>query len=161
MPTTAHDFTFKTIDGEALPLSQFAGKAVLVVNTASQCGFTPQYEGLEELHETYGLEGLVVLGVPCNDFGEQEPGTETEIATFCETSFGVKFPMASKAVVLGKDAHPFYLWAREQLGEDMAPQWNFHKYLVGPDGALVTALGTKVAPTDEEAVSAIKSALPA
>lgn len=160
MPANAHDFSFKTIKGEPLPLSDFAGKAVLVVNTASECGLTPQYEGLEKLHEQYAEQGLVVLGVPCNDFGGQEPGTEAQIADFCQTNFGVKFPMAAKEKVLGDDAHPFYLWAREQLGEDQAPQWNFHKYLVGPDGKLLTAIASQVEPTAPESLEAIRSALP-
>lgn len=159
MAKTAHDFSFNSIDGQALPLSEFAGKTVLLVNTASQCGSTPQYAGLEELYEKYGPKGLVVLGVPSNDFGEQEPGTEAEIATFCETSYGVKFPLTAKAGVLGDDAHPFYVWAREQLGEDSAPKWNFHKYLIGPNGQLMTALGTSVEPTSTEAVTAIEAAL--
>lgn len=159
MTKNAHSFSFKTIEGRDLPLSDFAGKAVLVVNTASQCGSTPQYAGLESLHEQYGSKGLVVLGVPSNDFGGQEPGTEAEIAEFCETSFGVKFPMTAKVGVLGGDAHPFYKWARDELGEDLAPQWNFHKYLVGPDGNLVTALGTQVEPTSDEARAAIEATL--
>ena len=160
MTKTAHDFSFTSIDGRELPLKDFAGKAVLVVNTASQCGFTPQYAGLESLHENYGPKGLVVLGVPCNDFGAQEPGTEGEIAQFCETSFGVKFPMTSKESVQGEEAHPFYQWARNELGEDLAPNWNFHKYLVAPDGRLVTALATSVEPTSDEVIAAIEEALP-
>lgn len=160
MTKSAHDFTFTSIDGRPLPLSEFAGKAVLVINTASQCGFTPQYAGLESLHEDYGPKGLVVLGVPCNDFGAQEPGTEGEIAQFCETSFGVKFPLTSKESVQGDAAHPFYQWAREELGDERAPQWNFHKYLVAPDGRLVAALATSVEPTSEEALAAINKALP-
>lgn len=159
MTKNAHDFSFTTIDGASLPLADFADKTVLVVNTASECGSTPQYAGLESLHEQYGPKGLVVLGVPSNDFGGQEPGTEAEIATFCETSFGVKFPMTGKVGVLGDDAHPFYAWARSELGEDLAPQWNFHKYIIGPDGNLVTALGTKVEPTSQEALAAIEATL--
>jgi len=159
--TSAHDFTFTAIDGEELRLAAFAGKAVLIVNTASQCGFTPQYEGLEELHNRYGDKGLVVLGVPCNDFGGQEPGTEGEIATFCETGFGVTFPMTSKQRVVGDRAHPFFAWAREEMGEDNAPQWNFHKYVVGPDGDLRAAIGTRTAPTDAEVIGAVEDALPA
>lgn len=160
MTKTAHDFSFKSIDGADLSLSDYAGKTVLVVNTASQCSFTAQYAGLESLHEQYGPKGLVVLGVPSNDFGGQEPGTEGEIATFCETSFGVKFPMTAKAVVLGDDAHPFYKWARDQLGEGLAPKWNFHKYLFGKDGKLLTAVGSAVEPTSDEARAAIEAALP-
>ena len=122
---SAHDFSFRTIDGAPLPLSDFAGKAVLVVNTASACGLTPQYEGLETLWRDYGARGLVVLGVPCNDFGAQEPGTEASIKTFCETRFGVDFPLASKEAVIGAGAHPFYRWVLGELGEGGGAQVEF------------------------------------
>jgi len=124
MTTTAHDFSFKTIDGGALPLSSFKGKAVLVVNVASQCGLTPQYSGLEALWKEKGGKGLVVLGVPCNDFGAQEPGTENEIKTFCETRFSVDFPLTSKEHVIGGEAHPLYKWVTSELGEAATPKWN-------------------------------------
>lgn len=156
----AHAFSFTSIDGEAMPLADFAGKAVLVVNTASRCGYTPQYEGLQSLWETYRDKGLVVLGVPSNDFGGQEPGTEAEIKSFCETNFSVDFPLTEKQVVVGENAHPFYRWAAGAGGADNAPRWNFHKYLVGPDGALVAAIPTRVAPTDPRAIEVIEKALP-
>ncbi len=157
---TAYDFSFRTITGSPLPLATFKGKAVLVVNTASQCGLTPQYQGLEEVSQHFKDRGLVVLGVPCNDFGHQEPGTEGEIAQFCETQFGVTFPMASKEKVLGDDAHPFYLWARKVLGDEQAPKWNFHKYLIGADGKLAGALASPVKPGDDEALALIEANLP-
>src|SRR3954451_4412912 len=115
MTASAHEFEFKTIDGAALPLTSFRDKVVLVVNTASQCGLTPQYEGLEKLYSDYRDKGLVVLGVPCNQFAGQEPGTEDEIKGFCETRFGVDFPLTSKVDVKGEGRHPFYQWAEQQL----------------------------------------------
>src|SRR5689334_9376956 len=143
MANSAHDFSFKTIDGAPLPLSKFEGKAVLVVNVASQCGLTPQYSGLETLWKEKGRKGLVVLGVPCNDFGSQEPGTESEIKTFCETRFSVDFPMTSKEHVIGSEAHPLYKWVAEELGEDAAPKWNFHKYVFGRDGSIAGTFGSR------------------
>ena len=130
----AHDFNFKSIDGDPMPLSKFQGKVVLVVNTASQCGFTRQYGGLVELWNKFKNEGLVVLAVPSNDFGGQEPGTSEEIKTFCEVTFGVDFPMTEKVSVSGNQAHPFYKWAKEELGRRARPRWNFHKYVVGKNG---------------------------
>ncbi|HMP61661.1 MAG TPA: glutathione peroxidase, partial [Phenylobacterium sp.] len=133
----AYDFAFQSIDGGELPLTTFKDKVVLVVNTASKCGLTPQYEGLEKLYSDYRDQGLVVLGVPCNQFMGQEPGTESEIAAFCATTFGVDFPMTAKTDVKGEGAHPFYQWARAELGEAAEPVWNFHKLLVGRDGRLI------------------------
>jgi glutathione peroxidase len=157
--TNAHDFSFTSIDGAPLPLSGFRGKAVLVVNTASACGLTPQYKGLEALWRAYRDRGLVVLGVPCNDFGAQEPGTEGEIKTFCETRFGVDFPMTGKAQVIGSGAHPFYQWAAAELGEGGTPRWNFHKYLVGKDGTLVATFGSRTDPEAADIKTAIEAAL--
>ena len=152
---TAHDFTFTSIDGETLPLSQYRGKAVLVVNTASFCGFTYQYEGLQKLWETYRGRGLVVLGVPSNDFGNQEPGSNAEIKKFCEVRY-VDFPLTSKVHVRGTDAHPFYQWASEELGAGAAPGWNFHKYLVAPDGTLAGHFPSAVEPDSEALLAAIE-----
>ncbi len=157
--TNAHSFSFSSIDGKPMPLSGFAGKAVLVVNTASACGLTPQYKGLEALWREYKGRGLVVLGVPCNDFGAQEPGTEGEIKTFCETSFGVDFPMTSKEHVLGAAAHPFYQWAAKELGEGGTPRWNFHKYLVAKDGTLAGTFGSRTEPEAADVKAAIEAAL--
>lgn len=159
MAQSAHDFEFTAIDGGALPLKAFDGKAVLVVNTASQCGLTPQYEGLERLWARYRDQGLVVLGVPSNDFGAQEPGTEAEIKDFCTTRFAVDFPMTAKAVVKGAAAHPFYRWAKDQLGEAAEPKWNFHKLLIGKDGALAGAFGSRTEPDDPGLKAAIDAAL--
>ncbi len=146
--TTAHDFTFRSIDGAPLPVSNFKGKAVLLVNVASQCGLTPQYSGLEELWRAKRDKGLVVLGVPANDFGAQEPGTENEIKTFCETRFAVDFPMTAKEHVIGGQAHPLYKWIAGELGEDAAPKWNFHKYLIAKDGSVVGTFGSRTEPND-------------
>lgn len=156
---TAHDFAFTSIDGAPLPLSSFAGKAVLVVNTASKCGLTPQYDGLEALWTAYKDKGLVVLGVPSNNFGWQEPGTEAQIKDFCATRFSVDFPMTSKTVVKGGKAHPFYKWAKAVLGKDGEPQWNFHKLLIGKDGKLVRAFGSRTEPAAPEVKAAVEAAL--
>jgi glutathione peroxidase len=142
-----------------LPLSQFKGKAVLVVNVASQCGLTPQYAGLEALWKAERDRGLVVLGVPANDFGAQEPGTEAEIKAFCETRFNVDFPMTKKVQVIGADAHPFYRWVAAELGEDAAPKWNFHKYLIGPDGSIAGTFGSRTPPDAPELKAAIDAVL--
>jgi glutathione peroxidase len=158
---TAHDFTFTTLIGNApLPLSQFKGKVILVVNTASNCGFTPQYEGLEALYRKYRDRGLVVLGVPSNDFGGQEPGSSDEIASFCRVNYGVTFPMAAKVHVTGENAHPFYRFARERFGLPGAPKWNFHKYLIAPDGRLVDYFHSHVAPDSPRLIKAIEALLP-
>lgn len=159
MSANAHAYEFNAIDGAPLPLSQFAGKVVLVVNTASKCGLTPQYDGLEALYSDYRDQGLVVLGVPCNQFMGQEPGTEAEIKDFCETRFKIDFPLTTKTDVKGDTAHPFYKWAREQLGEPAEPVWNFHKILVGKDGAALQAFGPRTEPQADEVVAAIKAAL--
>jgi glutathione peroxidase len=156
---TAYDFSFRSIDGGALPLSNFKGKAVLVVNVASQCGLTPQYSGLEELWKANRDKGLVILGVPANDFGAQEPGTEQEIKTFCETRFAVDFPMTAKEHVIGAEAHPFYKWIAGELGEDAAPKWNFQKYLIGRDGKIAGTFGSRTAPDAPELKAAIDAAL--
>ena len=156
---SAYDFSFTSIDGRPLPLSGFKDKAVLVVNTASQCGLTPQYSGLEALWADYKDKGLVVLGVPSNDFGAQEPGTEDQIKTFCETRFSVDFPMTSKNVVKGDGAHPFYKWAKATLGETAEPKWNFHKILIGRDGDLIAGFGSRTEPGDPALKAAIEEAL--
>jgi len=125
-----------SIEGGKLSTADFEGKAVLLVNTASFCGFTRQYKGLEALYRRYRDKGLIVLGVPSNDFGKQEPGTTAEIRTFCETKFDVTFPLADKQVVSGDGAHPLYRWAARQTGALGAPTWNFHKILIGRDGRI-------------------------
>ena len=157
--TNAYDFAFKTIEGQPLPMTTFKDKVVLVVNTASACGLTPQYDGLEKLYSDYKDEGLVVLGVPCNQFMGQEPGTEAEIKAFCETRFNIDFPLTSKEEVKGAGAHPFYKWALDTLGESADPAWNFHKILVGKDGTLIRAFGPRTEPLADEVVTTVKDAL--
>lgn len=130
-----------------------------MVNTASECGYTPQYAGLQKLWRRYRDRGLVVLGVPSNDFGAQEPGREPEIRSFCETTYGVDFPLAAKQKVIGGRAHPFYRWIAAELGEDAAPKWNFHKYLVAPDGSLAGLWPSPVDPLDRKITAAIDAAL--
>jgi glutathione peroxidase len=156
---SAHDFSFTGIDGKEIHLKDYAGKPVLVVNVASFCGFTPQYSELQKLHEKYGPKGLVVLGVPSNDFGAQEPKTESEIKKFCETSFGVTFPMTSKEKVVGADAHGLYEWISGQAGEAVAPKWNFHKFLFDKEGHLAASWPSKVSPTSKEITSEIETIL--
>jgi glutathione peroxidase len=157
----AHDFSFPALTGGApIRLADHAGSPVLVVNTASACGLTPQYADLQRLWTRYRDRGLVVLGVPSNDFGAQEPGSEADIARFCETRFAVGFPMAAKQSVLGGEAHPFYRWVVDELGEAAAPRWNFHKYLIAPDGTLAETFGSRVLPLDPSVVQAIEPLLP-
>jgi glutathione peroxidase len=156
----AFSFSFTSIEGAPLPLTAFEGKTLLVVNTASFCGFTRQYDGLQELWERYRDRGLVVLGVPSNDFGGQEPGTETEIKQFCEVNFNIDFPLTAKEHVKGAAAHPFYKWAGGELGEAAQPRWNFHKYLVSPDGRLVGWFATATSPISERVLGAIEAHLP-
>jgi glutathione peroxidase len=160
LAASAHDFGFTTIEGQAMPLASFKGKAVLVVNTASFCGYTPQYQALEALWQRYRDRGLVVLGVPSNDFGQQEPGSAQEIKKFCEVNYGIDFPLAEKVAVKGAEAHPFYRWALAELGPAAAPRWNFHKYLVGPDGKLTAWFPTQAAPDSPDVIKAVEAALP-
>ena len=158
---SSHVFTFKSINGEeSIKLSNFSGKAVLVVNTASRCGFTSQYNGLQSLWEKYKDRGLVVLGVPSHDFGGQEPGTEKEIKNFCTVNFNVNFPMTEKQVVSGKSAHPFYIWAAKELGALSKPRWNFFKILIDGDGKAVDWFASNTSPTSSKVISAIESILP-
>ena len=157
--SSAHDYSFDAIAGGPLPLSTFKDKVVLVVNTASKCGLTPQYDGLEKLYSDYQDKGLVVLGVPCNQFMGQEPGTEEEIQTFCSTRFGIDFPMTSKVDVKEGGRHPFYAWAEQELGEPAVPVWNFHKILVGKNGEAIQAFGPRTEPQDPGLVAAIEKAL--
>ncbi len=159
--TNAHDFTFRKLSSkDDLNLADYSGKAVLVVNVASACGLTPQYRDLEALYEAKEKKGLVVLGVPCNDFGAQESGDEDSIGAFCDTTYKVKFPMTGKVdIIPAEKRHPFYKWVASELGEDALPRWNFHKYLIGKDGALVESFGSKEAPLSPALISAVEKAL--
>ncbi|MBI5333897.1 MAG: glutathione peroxidase [Burkholderiales bacterium] len=146
--TSVYDFQATSITGQPVSLSEFRGKPLLIVNTASKCGFTPQFEGLEQLWKTYGPRGLVIVGFPCNQFGSQDPGSESEIASFCQLNYGVSFPMMAKIDVNGSDAHPLYKWLTEEapgiLGTK-AIKWNFTKFLIGRDGQVIK----RYAPTDK------------
>jgi glutathione peroxidase len=153
------DHRVKTLKGQGADLCSYAGKVVLVVNTASYCGYTPQYKGLEALYQKYRAQGLVVLGFPSNDFGAQEPGTNEQVADFCERTYSVKFPMFDKAVVSGADASPVYKGLIAASGQP--PQWNFHKYLIGRDGKLLATFPSKVAPEDPKLVSTLEQAIKA
>lgn len=157
---SAHDFNFTSIEGDPLPFAAFKGKPVLVVNTASHCGYTYQYKGLEELWQAYKARGLVILGVPSNDFGGQEPGKETEIKKFCEVNYGIDFPMTEKLVVRGDKAHPIYRWLAAELGSDKTPRWNFHKYLIDPNGKAIAAWPSRVEPTSAEIRTVLEPYLP-
>ncbi len=153
------DFKATTIDGDVQSLEADAGQVVLVVNTASQCGFTPQFEGLEQLYRQYGDQGLVVLGFPCNQFGNQDPGSDEEIGAFCQKNYGVSFPMFSKVDVNGEDAHPLFQWLRTEQGGLLgdAIKWNFTKFLVGKDGQVLKRYGSTTKP--EKIVADIEKAL--
>ncbi len=155
----AFDHEFRSIDEAALPLAQYRGKVLLVVNTASFCGFTHQYAGLQKLWESYEDKGLVVIGVPSNDFGAQEPKAEGEIKSFCEGAFGVTFPLTAKYSVRGGNAHPFYKWVSSVLGPSATPRWNFTKILVARDGTPIASFGSSVAPSSRELVGAIEREL--
>lgn len=157
--TTAHDFDFTSIEGKPLPLKQFSGHPVLIVNVASKCGLTPQYEGLVNLYHELKDQGLVVLGVPSNQFMGQEPGANEEIPTFCSTTCGVDFPLTAKTDVKGETAHPFYHWMKTQLGDPAEPVWNFHKLLIGKDGKALKAFAPTVVPEAPELKAAINGAL--
>lgn len=152
--TSVYDFSAQQIDGKTVHLKKFKGKPMLIVNTASACGFTPQFAGLEELHQTYGPRGLVVLGFPCNQFGAQDPGSDGEIAAFCQLNYGVSFPMMSRIEVNGSNANPLYQWLASEapgLLGSKAIKWNFTKFLVGRDGAV----RKRYAPTDTPASLAV------
>ncbi len=157
--TSLYDFTLTGIDGKPFALSQFVGRVVLLVNTASECGYTPQYQGLEKLWLDYKDKGLVVVGVPCNDFGGQEPGEASEIANFCEVNYGVTFPLSAKTVVSGNAADPLYVWAGDKAGMLGKPNWNFHKYLFGRDGGFIDWFSTPTKPESAKIVAAIEKAL--
>jgi glutathione peroxidase len=160
MTTTVVDFELTTIDGQPLALSGFRGRPLLLVNTASACGFTPQFEGLEALHRRFGPQGLVVLGFPCNQFGRQDPGTNAEIGAFCQRNYGVSFPMMARIEVRGPEAAPVFRWLTAQapgLLGTRAIKWNFTKFLVGPDGRTVRRFGPRTAP--EQLVPAIEAQL--
>lgn len=157
---TAYAFTFKSLDGGDILLSDYAGHPILIVNTASLCGYTPQYVGLQQLWTRYRDRGLVMIGIPCNDFGGQEPGGASDIHATAQGEYHVTFPLTEKVSVKGPNAHPFYKWAAQQTQFDI-PKWNFHKYLIGRDGRLKAAFASAIEPTDPKIIAAIENALAA
>lgn len=159
-----HDVSVRTLDGKPISLGEFAGKALLIVNVASKCGFTPQYEGLQRLHQTYAPRGFSVVGFPCNQFADQEPGTAEEIAQFCLAEYQVTFPLLEKGDVNGPDRHPLYqqlTQTPDHKGEAGDIRWNFEKFVVAPDGKPVARFSTKLEPEDPRIVSVIEQHLPA
>lgn len=157
-PESLHEFVMEDIDGKSQSLAKYKGKVVLVVNVASRCGLTPQYEGLEKLYRAYKDKGLVILGFPANDFNGQEPGTNEEIKEFCTGKYDVTFPMFSKISVLGVDKHPLYQWLVDHT-DDTEVDWNFHKFLVDRDGKVVTRFAARTKPDDKSLTTAILLAL--
>lgn len=156
---TIHQFTVTDIEGQPFDMAQLEGKKVMIVNTASKCGLTPQYEGLQAVYETYGGEDFTIVGFPANNFLSQEPGTDDEIAAFCERNYGVEFPMMSKISVKGGDQHPLYQFLTQEAHNghsDSKVKWNFQKYLIGPDGRLEKVISPKTDPQDAEIIDWIE-----
>ena len=161
MSENAYSYSFKDINEEdMINLSDYKGKTLVVVNTASLCGFTYQYDGLQKLYDDYKDQGLVVLGVPSNDFGNQESGTNSEVKEFCESTFSITFPLTEKNVVKGKDAHPFFKWSKKDLGFiGGVPRWNFHKIIIGKDGNAIAGYTALTRPSSKKFISEIEKAL--
>ena len=151
----AYDFQFKSIDGKVIKLSDFENKVIVVVNVASRCGFTSQYDDLQKLWTTYKEKGLIVLGIPTNDF-KQEPGSNSDIKDFCETNFNISFPMSEKTNVIGSNSHPFFKWAKENHGKGAIPKWNFHKIIVGKNGKVIETFASITKPSSKKFVSFIE-----
>ena len=145
-----YEYSFQSLGGSSLPLDRWTGQPILLVNTASECGFTPQYQKLQSLWAEYRKAGLVVIGVPCNDFGGKEPGSNEQIAEFCSDRFAVSFPLTARPSIIGSNPHPLFVALREQYTSDVLPRWNFHKYLFGRDGELAEHWPSKVEPDDPE-----------
>ncbi len=153
----AYDFNFKDLDGTNLNLSDYKNKVIIIVNVASQCGFTKQYEDMQKVWEKYQKEGIVMIGVPSNDFGNQEPGNNSEIKNFCEAKFGITFPMTEKVSVKGDDAHPFFIWAKNNYGKSAIPKWNFHKIVIGKDGKVADTFASITKPTSKKFINKIEN----
>ena len=153
---SAYDHEFKGIDGNLIKLNDYKDKIIVVVNVASRCGYTPQYEDLQSLWDEYKNKGLVIVGVPTNNF-RQEPGTNKEIKEFCETNFGITFPMTEKINVIGKNSHPFYEWARKDFGIGAIPKWNFHKIIIGKDGKIVETFSSITKPSSSKFLKIIEN----
>ena len=152
-------FNFKDLDGSNLNLSDYKEKVIVVVNVASQCGFTNQYEDMQKVWESYQKKGIVMLGIPSNDFGNQEPGNSKDIKNFCEAKFGITFPMTEKVSVKGENAHPFYKWAKKNHGNSAVPKWNFHKIIIGKDGKIKDTFASITNPSSKKFIKAIEEYL--
>jgi len=155
----AYDFNFNDLDGATINLEEYKNKVIVVVNVASQCGFTSQYEDMQQIWDKYQNKGIVMLGVPSNDFGNQEPGNSKEIKNFCEAKFGITFPMTEKVTVKGENAHPFYKWAKENYGKSAIPKWNFHKIIVGKDGKIFDTFASITNPSSKKFIKVLEEAL--
>ena len=155
----AYDFQFIDLDGSPLSLSEYKGKIIVAVNVASQCGFTKQYEDMQNIWEKYQAKGIIMFGVPSNDFGNQEPGDNKEIKNFCESKFGITFPMTEKVSVKGENAHPFYKWARENHGKSAIPKWNFHKIIIDKEGKVKDTFASITNPSSKRFILSIEKAL--
>jgi len=155
----AYDFNFKDLDGTNLKLNEYKGKVIIVVNVASKCGFTKQYEDMQKVWEKYQTRGIIMLGVPSNDFGNQEPGTSKDIKNFCEAKFGISFPLTEKVTVKGDNAHPFYLWAKKNHGKSTIPKWNFHKIIINRDGKIAETFSSITNPSSKKFINAIEKLL--
>ena len=153
------DFKINSINGDSLNISKYTGKTILLVNVASNCGFTKQYDGLQKLYDDFKNKGLVVIGVPTNQFGGQEPGTETEIKNFCESNFNITFPMTSKYDVKGDNAHPIYIWAKDTFGKSTIPKWNFHKILINKNGKIEDTFASFTGPLSNKIINKLNQIL--
>ena len=145
----AYDFQFNDLDGTSFSLSEYRSKVIVIINVASQCGFTKQYDDMQKIWDKYQKKGLILIGVPSNDFGKQEPGSNEEIKNFCEAKFGITFPMTEKVIVKGLSAHPFYIWAKENHGKSAVPKWNFHKIIIGKNGKVAETFSSITSPSSE------------
>ena len=155
----AYDFSFIDLDGSKINLSSFKNKVIVIINVASQCGFTNQYEDMQSIWERYQKDGLIIIGIPSNDFGNQEPGSESEIKTFCEAKFGITFPMTEKVIVKGDNAHPFYQWAKDNYGNSAIPKWNFHKIIIDKNGKIADTFASITNPSSKRFIKVIEKNL--
>tara|TARA_B110000008_G_C16553254_1_gene397188 strand:- start:8 stop:523 length:516 start_codon:yes stop_codon:yes gene_type:complete len=155
----AYDFNFTDIDGKEFNLSKFKNKVIVVVNVASKCGFTSQYEDMQKIWDVYKKRDFVLIGIPSNDFGGQEPGDSSQIKEFCETKFGITFPITEKVVVKGENAHPFYKWALKNHGKSTVPKWNFHKIIIGKNGKVYDTFSSITNPSSKKFINSIEKAL--
>ena len=152
----AYDFKFKDLDGSDLNLSEYKDKVIIIVNVASQCGFTKQYDDMQNIWEKYQSKGIVMLGIPSNDFGKQEPGSNKDIKNFCEAKFGISFPMTEKVSVKGINAHPFYMWASKNHGKSAIPKWNFHKIIIDKNGKIADTFSSITNPSSEKFIRTLE-----